>query len=275
MAYAIYIRINQYGVSEPRFYVASLSIWLLFISLYFIISKKDDIRVIPISLMLVGLWGVYSPLGAQKSSVINQKRRLVQTLEKYSLMKGGMILPNDKVKFNEKDSDKVFSAIEYLSKSNVNSLSPMLPEDIYSKLIKEPNEYNRFKLLTNYFQYPKNEQSSPYRYFNISNPRYISLNKADYFIDSDQVFDQKIKIENKEFSVNLTNNKLEVFENPNDKMVFDFSSISDNFEENMSVEKLTFEAQNKNWKGKIILKNGNFRDQNLENVFWYLFLTSK
>lgn len=275
MAAAIYFRINQYGISEPRYYVASLTVWLLFVSIYFILSKKDDIRIIPISLIVLGLWGVYSPLGAHKTSVNNQKRRLTQTLKKYNLIELGKIKPNDKVQFDDKDTDKVFSALEYLSKSNYKTLEPLLSADAYKLLSNEENEYNRFNKVKQYLKYPQKERINDYRYFSLKRASALPLENADYLLESENLFDKKIDVNNADFNFKLSNNKLNVFTSSTDKLTFDLSLINSNFDNEMPLSQLSFYAENKEWKGKLILKTGNFNKETLENISWMLFLTKK
>lgn len=63
---AIYRRIHDYGITENRYLVAALAIWLAGISVYFLVSKKEDIRWIPVSLfafsflMAIGPWSIFS-----------------------------------------------------------------------------------------------------------------------------------------------------------------------------------------------------------------------
>ncbi|MDR0772292.1 MAG: DUF4153 domain-containing protein, partial [Candidatus Peribacteria bacterium] len=45
--YAMYLRINQYDLTINRYFVVVFGIWLLFISLYFVFSKRKNLIVIP------------------------------------------------------------------------------------------------------------------------------------------------------------------------------------------------------------------------------------
>ncbi|MCC7030604.1 MAG: DUF4153 domain-containing protein, partial [Chitinophagaceae bacterium] len=62
---AIIKRIMPYGITEDRYLVFMLGVWLLIISVYIIISKRDNIIIIPMSLFLVlfmsaiGPWGMF------------------------------------------------------------------------------------------------------------------------------------------------------------------------------------------------------------------------
>ncbi|MBK7936853.1 MAG: DUF4153 domain-containing protein [Lewinellaceae bacterium] len=58
---AVARRIGDYGVTEMRFLVAHLGVWLALTCLYFLFSKHDNIKYIPISLGLFLPW--HSPSG--------------------------------------------------------------------------------------------------------------------------------------------------------------------------------------------------------------------
>lgn len=61
----IFRRINDYGVTENRYIVAVLAIWLAGITVYFISGTRDDIRWIPITLSIlcfllpIGSWNIF------------------------------------------------------------------------------------------------------------------------------------------------------------------------------------------------------------------------
>ncbi|MPR34121.1 DUF4153 domain-containing protein [Salmonirosea aquatica] len=129
---AIFRRISEYGVTENRYLVAALAVWLTGLTLYFLISKKDDIRWIPLSLcvasflLAVGPWSIFS------YSRQNQAKRFGGLLEKYKLLDssgkltGKATLPAD-------DYDRLISGIRYFrDRKEIGTLSPFfasVPED--------------------------------------------------------------------------------------------------------------------------------------------------
>ncbi len=108
----IFRRIHDYGITENRYLVAALAVWLAGIALYFLISKKEDIRWIPISLfacsvlLAVGPWSIFSV------SRRNQTQRFEALLARYHLLdakgtlSGKATLPPD-------DYDQLLSVIRY------------------------------------------------------------------------------------------------------------------------------------------------------------------
>jgi hypothetical protein len=82
-------RLSDYGVTEPRFIVSTAGVWLAVVSLYFIISRKDNIKFIPISLGLFALLSVMGPFSAFSVSSRSQTARLQHILEQNSMWRDG------------------------------------------------------------------------------------------------------------------------------------------------------------------------------------------
>jgi len=121
---AIYRRIDDYGFTEARFLVVLLGIWMLINCLYFIISRKDDIRLIPASLALFGLIWI---IGNGTVSDINQKNRLISALQKAGRMENGLIHP-DSTAVDSVTLGQLKSAAAYFSeRGNLRILDACLP----------------------------------------------------------------------------------------------------------------------------------------------------
>ena len=121
---AIGRRIGDYGVTEERFLVATLGVWLLLNCLYFLISKTDNLKFIPISLGLFALVWAFGPLSALSVSKRSQTGILTEILERNDRFAAGSMKPGDK-SLTEKDYERVYSAILFLSQRD--GLTPLLP----------------------------------------------------------------------------------------------------------------------------------------------------
>ncbi|GAB4395562.1 MAG: hypothetical protein OHK0053_04520 [Microscillaceae bacterium] len=86
---AIGRRILDYGVTEPRYIVLVLALWLFGLSLYFVLRPRAEIRYIPISLALLMLFSAYGPWSASSVSEYSQLRRLDGIYKKYQLWQDG------------------------------------------------------------------------------------------------------------------------------------------------------------------------------------------
>ncbi|NUO03544.1 MAG: DUF4153 domain-containing protein [Saprospiraceae bacterium] len=107
-------RLNDYGVTEPRFFIATLGVWLLLVCLYFIISKKDDIRFIPVSLGIVAFLSVVGPWSATSVACRSQFAQLETLLGKSGILVNGKAQPG-KGSVSEEERGRLYSIINFLS----------------------------------------------------------------------------------------------------------------------------------------------------------------
>ncbi len=121
---AIGKRIGDYGVTEERFLVAQLGVWLAVACLYFLISKNDNIKFIPISLGLFALVWAFGPLSAFSVSERSQKGILTGILERNGRFEAGKMKPGT-APLTEPEREQVSSTLYYLAQRN--SLSDLLP----------------------------------------------------------------------------------------------------------------------------------------------------
>src|SRR5205085_4769527 len=91
LALSIGQRVAQYGVTEDRYFVIALTAWLAAISLYFIVRREGDIRLIPITLGVVALITLAGPWSAYQVSLASQRGRLRRMLEVYGMGSAGAV----------------------------------------------------------------------------------------------------------------------------------------------------------------------------------------
>lgn len=117
---AIGRRISDYGITEERYIVLLIAIWLAGITLYFIFSKKKNIITIPLSLMSITSLAAFGPWGIYQVSMRSQMSRLIQPLEQHHLLQNGKIRPLKRADLNLLDSNdkiKISGALEYLAQT--------------------------------------------------------------------------------------------------------------------------------------------------------------
>ena len=128
---AIASRILPYGVTEMRYFLIVLALWLVFITAYFLLSRKQNIKIIPISLCVVALLSVYGPQSAFSVSGYSQRHILVKIFKKYGAVKNGKLVPLSKVKMSEKDGKDAYDRVQYFTyNDNINGLQPCIDKNL-------------------------------------------------------------------------------------------------------------------------------------------------
>lgn len=73
---AVWKRVGIYGITESRYILVVLALWLTIITFYFLVSKKQNIKIIPVSLCILALLATYGPQSAFSVSRYSQVARL-------------------------------------------------------------------------------------------------------------------------------------------------------------------------------------------------------
>ena len=136
LGFAIWKRVAAYGVTEQRYFVLLLAAWLLLTALYFLVSKRKSIRLIPVSLCVAALLSAFGPWGAEGVSLRSQRSRLKAMLDKYQLLTDGRI--NGKsVHVALEDRQEISDITEYIvSMHGYRALQPLFGKDLDSVLQK-------------------------------------------------------------------------------------------------------------------------------------------
>ncbi len=93
MFVSVGIRIRHYGITENRYYVAALGLWVLGSMLYLSLSKNVKSVALPASLAFVVLLSVLGPWSSFASAKLSQNLRLEGLLGKYGMLEKGAIIP--------------------------------------------------------------------------------------------------------------------------------------------------------------------------------------
>lgn len=128
--WALMFRISEYGITENRYYVAILGLWLVAMALYFLRSTQKDIRTIPITLFLIAFLSSFGPWGALAISKQSQIHRLQQLLDKNGLIVNGVVekSPTD---IQGRDGREISGIIFYLNEVHgLASLEQMFSSDV-------------------------------------------------------------------------------------------------------------------------------------------------
>ncbi len=147
---AVGTRVSRYGVTESRYFLIALALWLLAITLYFLLSKKQNIKLIPMSLCLVTLLSVYGPQSAFAVSEYSQRQILIGIFKKYHAFQNGKLLTMPKSVTRE-DGNHAAAALHYLVHnhdfSSIQSLCGITPEttDIPPTKLKSKKDHTKIE----------------------------------------------------------------------------------------------------------------------------------
>jgi hypothetical protein len=128
---AILARVKPYGVTPERYLLIVLDIWLAFITAYFLLSKKQSIKVIPASLCVLTLLSAYGPQSAFPVSNWSQTHILVGIFKKYNAYHNGKLQAVNPEKTAEKDATNAVAKLQYLTDNDSwESLQPYMNENL-------------------------------------------------------------------------------------------------------------------------------------------------
>ncbi|MGZ4086128.1 MAG: DUF4153 domain-containing protein, partial [Bacteroidia bacterium] len=88
---SIYKRIHDYGITENRYYILVLAIWLAAVAAYFLFSRIKNIKVIPVSLCLIAFLSSFGPWSSFSVSKRSQLNRLEELLRANGILVKGKI----------------------------------------------------------------------------------------------------------------------------------------------------------------------------------------
>jgi hypothetical protein len=117
LVFAIQKRVADYGITESRYIIIALTVWLIFITLYFIIKGRDQIRAIPLSLCIIAFLMVIGPWNINNVSKKSQQNRLALFLNEKS---------------NPKRNNEVRDITRYLYQHHgIASVQPFVKVDLF------------------------------------------------------------------------------------------------------------------------------------------------
>jgi hypothetical protein len=213
---AIASRILPYGVTPMRYFLIVLALWLVFITAYFLLSRKQGIKIIPISLCVLALLSVYGPQSAFSVSSYSQLHILSDIFKKYGAVKDGKLISLKTTKITEKDGRDILARLDYLiDNRSFEALQPYVQKNLKTytdSLKKTPPPHNDYwndrelkeaqkKWITACLgvEYRDNPYTRSFYYnFDVKNKELLDIKGFDYLLsfysglaDSDRVLHLK------------------------------------------------------------------------------------
>ena len=267
MFISIGIRINAYGVTEKRYFVVILALWVFCIMLYFCFSKKLRNIIIPVTLSIIALISVFGPLSSYSISKMSQSNRLQKILEKNDMIKNDKL--QSSVNVSIKDRGEISSILRYFNDYHDFSDVKYLPVNFK---LDDTNKVFGFS--------DTQSNSSPDKSFNFMrklSDKNIDIKGYDYLIDmkninnvqsiSNGTLDVSYDYESK--TIKIKNANKEVYKKSLNPFV---KSLANKYADSskvdgLPIEEMTFVDGNQKIKVKIVFINisGN-KNQETQNI---------
>lgn len=280
--FAIFRRTGEYGITERRYFVFVLAMWLTLMALYFSFSKIKNIKIIPYSLCIIAFLTSFGPWGAFSLSEKSQFSRLEEILIKNKILVDGKIVKAANP-LQEEEIQDVSSVIQYLDeRKSLAKIQPWFDCDIdtikggiVNGVYKSKEAKIAYLMGIEYSLYSRNySQDNMGYYFTPKEFGFIDIKGFDYKLSYRYNYYEKekkirqIQIDSTnriDFEFN-TDSLILIFKN-NDKPVEDIKI--GNLIENLRKQKtepilkdMSAEGENEKIKYKIVFQNINGNREN-------------
>lgn len=138
MFFAIYLRIKEYGMTENRYIIIAVGLWIFLSLIYYIFYRENSNISIPIFLSVIILITGLGPASATSLSIRSQNARFEKLLRDNKMIAGEEIKPNINIESDAKS--QIVDIVSYMVRTDrVDKLSYMpkdfkLSEDSFTKL---------------------------------------------------------------------------------------------------------------------------------------------
>lgn len=174
MYFAIGIRIKDYGITVPRYFVIVVGLWVLGNMIYLNINKKALTSVIALSGIVLLLISSYTPINAYAVSLWSQNNRLESILSQYGMLVDDEIVRNEQL--SEEQKSEVSEIINYIERTHSLRNINVLPEGFE---IKDMEDIFGFEYTPRYSIFQPEEYIN--YYFN--EPSVLDVSQYNYLID--------------------------------------------------------------------------------------------
>jgi phage anti-repressor protein len=168
------IRINAYGITENRYYVVILGLWVLAMMLFISLKKERQNSVILVSLAIVSILTVFGPLSSFTVSRLSQNNRFTGILVKNGMLQEGAIIGKSDIP--KDDINEISQILSYFDRNHSLQDVKHLPKDF---------SLNDMEKVFG-FKYQESELYRPEKYisYNINERNdAIDISEYDYLFD--------------------------------------------------------------------------------------------
>ena len=115
--FAILKRVKEYGVTEDRYLIILIGLWLLISCIHTIYTKAKNLKFVTICLSVMLIVASFGPWGIEGFSKFSQVKRLENLLKKEGILVDGKIVKTTN-NVSDKSSREISNIVDYISKTN-------------------------------------------------------------------------------------------------------------------------------------------------------------
>ncbi|EYE88712.1 membrane protein [Fervidicella metallireducens AeB] len=207
MFISIGIRIRQYGVTENRYFVVALGIWVFFVMLYYSFNKKLRNIVLPVSLSIIMFLSVVGPISSYSISKYSQNVRLQRILNKNDMVRDKKIIPNKNI--STEDKRQIIAILSYFDKNHSLNDVKYLPKNFK---MENMEEIFGFK----YEAYDYNNNMEYFFFAAKQNEMVLDIRDYDYLVDPRFSDKMDTDVGQLKIDFNRYNNVIKITQNGNE-----------------------------------------------------------
>jgi hypothetical protein len=279
MFVAIAIRINEYGITENRYFVLVAGLWVTGVMIYYSI-KKDVINIfVATSIAIIAIVAVTGPLSAYSISKMSQNNRFETVIKQYNMIDESGNIKSPEKDFEEVDKKKVSGVIRYFDQYHDLNDIKYLPNDFE---ISDMKNLFGFDLVDDYGNYENNE------YFNHIlqvGSNLVNIKDFDYLIEyetygptgtsdlNESSGDYEVVYNNNSKELVIKNKEEVIYKNNLEKIfaqIHNKSKGKDNTDKKEMIsdqKEMTFVDENDKVKIQVIFRNINgFEDRSTDGI---------
>jgi len=268
---SIWLRIDEYGITENRYFISLFGVWLVLMSLYFLFIKNASYKWLFISLTILLLASQFGKYSATNISRENQLTRLQNILDS-NITKAKNL--------NEKSKENIYNTIDYLyNHHGLKSLKKVIPD-----IVKEYQENNTTKTKYYFTDFAVEKLGIK----DIKNKRvFIMVSKPRDHINiqgyKELIFFDEYNIElqdEKNGDIQLKDNNLTIIKNNKKVVTIDLTQIIKSIDYNkkrvsLPQNKMEYIYTDDKVKVKLLFKSIVILDSNIESVNCYILTNIK
>lgn len=269
MFFSIGIRVKAYGITENRYFVIVLGLWVLGIMIYLTVIKNRKNIILPITLSIIAVLSVFGPWSCYSISKFSQNNRFEQLLVKNSMLVSNKIVKPIKT-ISEKDKEEISQIIAYFSRSHYLKDVKYLPKDF-----KISNMEEVFGFTNKDLDY-RNQELNYYNYNVINKAEPISIKGYDYLYSirsyetttSQDSNKPQIKFDTQSSELSISLKGKEIYKNVLSKYAMQiYKKYGTKNNSDLPMVEATFYDENEKVKIKFILQNISGQDDKFSEKF--------